>query len=283
MAAFSRGLPSVLPQRSFHFPSSIRAAIFKAQPRFTQSHAPARSFSSSVLHRYQSPASSRSFVSSDPVLRTVIQTREPVLLYKEPANKWYLWKVYGLACTCVGIGLYNWKFAVELPKDMQWFVPPTYYVIGFAMLAIGFHVFTRPVRRIHSLEIIPNTMGGPLQLRIRARIAPFLKERVILADLTEATISEKTAPMVAELVEADRARNQRLTEGLEHLSILPRIWELAARWLEQKWTSFFLKFKFAVLRFGIAQVEVNGVKWKLDCSGWLLDEGRAIDRIIIEE
>jgi hypothetical protein len=76
------------------------------------------------------------------------------------------------------------------------------------------------------------------------------------------------------LMEADRARRQSVFEGLEHLSILSRSWEYSARWVHQKWTNFFLSFKFAVLRFGIAKVEVQGEKWKIDCSGWLLEDGK---------
>jgi hypothetical protein len=44
--------------------------------------------------------------------------------------------------------------------------------------------------------------------------------------------------------------------------------------VHQKWTNFFLRFKFAVLRFGIAKVKVQGEEWKIDCSGWLLENGK---------
>jgi hypothetical protein len=82
--------------------------------------------------------------------------------------------------------------------------------------------------------------------------------------------------MVEELMEAERARKQNVFQGLEHESILSRSWEYSARWVHQKWTNFFLSFKFAVLRFGIAKVEVQGEKWKIDCSGWLLEDGKGM-------
>lgn len=115
-----------------------------------------------------------------------------------------------------------------------------------------------------------------MQLRMQVRAAPWTRERTLYSNLTGATLSEKTNPMVEELVEAERARRQKLWEDLRHLSILPKLWEGSARWVQQKWTSFFLRFKFAVLRFGIAKIEVDGEKWKIDCSGWLLEDGRGM-------
>ncbi|KAJ4286268.1 hypothetical protein N0V90_013302 [Kalmusia sp. IMI 367209] len=123
-------------------------------------------------------------------------------------------------------------------------------------------------------------MGGRLQLRLRGLKTPFSEESVITTDIWDATIGEKTAPMIAEIVEADRARKQRVSQGLEDVSILARVWEIAARWVEQKWTSFFLRFKFAVLQFGMTHVEIDGVKWKIDCTGYVREQGQAIDRIM---
>lgn len=122
-----------------------------------------------------------------------------------------------------------------------------------------------------------------MQLRLTVRAAPWTRERVVMSNVGGATISEKTYPMVEELLEAERARRQNVGEGLEHMSIMSRSWEYSARWIHQKWMNFFLKFKFAVLRFGIAKVEVQGDKWKIDCSGWLLEDGKAIDRLLPEE
>lgn len=117
-------------------------------------------------------------------------------------------------------------------------------------------------------------MGGRLQLRVTGRKHPFSKLSVVTADIWDATISEKTNPMVSEMAEAKRAREQNISEGLENLSIIPRLWELAARWLEQKFTTFFLMNKFAMLQFGIANIEIDGIKWKLDCTGYLREDGK---------
>jgi hypothetical protein len=284
MAAFSRGFYRTLHQHSLRLPSSLRAAVFTARPQSSLSQAPNRNFVSSTLRCYQGPArypiksTPTSIANSDPILRTVIQTRAPVLLYKEPSQRRYLWRIYSWATITTGIGLYNFYWVKHLPQEQPWFVPPTYIVIGVAFVAIGIHIFQRPVRRITMLEIIPGTMGGRLQLHMKVRKTPFAKESVVVADTWEATISEKTHPLVRELVEAERARKQSITEGLGHMFIVAQGWEIAARWLEQKWTSFFLKFKFAVLQFGIAEIEVDGVKWKIDCEGWLREEGKGKTR-----
>jgi hypothetical protein len=66
---------------------------------------------------------------------------------------------------------------------------------------------------------------------------------------------------------------------MEDLNILARVWEGSARWVHQKWTNFFLKFKFAVLRFGIAKVQVAEGRWKIDCSGYLLENGKGMSAV----
>jgi hypothetical protein len=119
-------------------------------------------------------------------------------------------------------------------------------------------------------------MGSAVQLRITARAIPFAKDRVILADLGEASIDQKVMPVTMELREATRARNADITEDLHGMFIVRRGWEISARWIEQKWTSFFLRFKFAVLRFGIVKLKVHGDKWKIDCEGYLLENGKGM-------
>ncbi|KAF2132213.1 hypothetical protein P153DRAFT_364637 [Dothidotthia symphoricarpi CBS 119687] len=285
MPAFSRGLA----QHSFRLPSSLRAAIFGARAPVFQPTT--RSFTSAPLRRYQYTskptlgAPPNIFVNNDPVLRQVVQTRQPVLLYRAPQSKWYYWKVYGVAALWIGVGAYSVKFQEDVKHipDLAFFVRPTYVGVGFGFMAIGCYICTAPTNRMRTLEVLPSIMGSPMQLRMTVRAAPWKKERVIHANLGGATISEKTWPMVAELLEADRSKRQKVMQGLEDMSILPRAWEYSARWVHQKWTTFFLSFKFAVLRFGIAKVEVQGEKWKIDCSGWLLENGRAVDRIISEE
>jgi hypothetical protein len=113
---------------------------------------------------------------------------------------------------------------------------------------------------------------------LRVRQTPWSKESEVIADTWEPTISDRTNSMVLEMREADRARRQSIREGLGHMFIVARGWEIAARWLEQKWTSFFLKFKFAILQFGIAEIDIDGVKWKVDCEGWLLEDGKGKSR-----
>ncbi len=243
-------------------------------------HSTDRNFSSSVLRRYQYPKAAfnkpSKFVTTDPVLRYVIQTRKPVLLYEAPKNKWYYWKVYGAAAFWIGTGLYSIKFSGDTNAipDLAFFVPPTYLICGAAFIAIGSYICTAPANRMRSLEIVPSMMGSPIQLRMVVRPAPWAKERILYSNLGSATISEKCQPMVLELLEAERAKRQSVWQDLGDRNILSKVWEGSARWVHQKWTNFFLKFKFAVLRFGIAKVEVQGQKWKIDCSGYLLEDGK---------
>ena len=164
-------------------------------------------------------------------------------------------------------------FISALPEGLPWFVAPVYAIMGVGFVAIGIHIFQRPVRRVSTLEVIPGAMGGRLQLRIRGKKEPWSKDQVVETEIWDATINEKTRPILEEIVEAERARRQKITEDLEGFSLPGKVWEIMARWVEQKWTSFFLRFKFAVLQFGIIHLEVDGVKWKIDCTGYLREQG----------
>jgi hypothetical protein len=292
MPAFSRGFDAFMRQTSFRLPSSLRAALFGIRdPSFTPTtirHN--RSFTSSVLRRYQYPKSTvvtpkaGQFVNSDPVLRQVIQTRQPVLLYQAPKDKWYYTKVYGTGALWIGVGAFAIKFNDDIKdQGLSFFVRPTYVVVGVGFIIIGCYICTAPSNRMRAMEILPSLQGGPMQLRMTVKPVPWFKERVIHANLGGATISEKTEPMVQELLEAERFRRQNVWDDLGHMNIAARVWEGSARWVHQKWTNFFLKFKFAVLRFGIAKVKVRGDEWKIDCSGYLLENGKAVDRIIPED
>ncbi|KAH4944973.1 hypothetical protein HBI23_012280 [Parastagonospora nodorum] len=293
MSPVSRGFAGFLRQQSFRLPSSLRAAVFGGREQFFQPSTirNSRNFGSSFLRRYEYQYKSQLaqkpsvFVNNDPVLRQVAQTRQPVTIYRAPKNRWYYLKVYGTAALWIGTGAYSIKFQDDVKdlKDLAFFIRPTYVVVGIGFIIIGSYICTAPVNRMRALEVLPSIHGGPMQLRMTVRSAPWTKERVVFANLGGPTISEKTNPMVEELMEAERARKQSVFQGLEHESIITRSWEYSARWVHQKWTNFFLSFKFAVLRFGIAKVEVQGEKWKIDCSGWLLEDGKAIDRLIPEE
>jgi hypothetical protein len=281
MPPISRGFAGFFHHHSLRLPSSLRAALFGNREQFFNPNATrsSRSFTSSILRRekfqYQSSNTRQSFYSSDPVLRQVNQSRQPVLLYKAPKNRWYYLKVYGTAGLWIGTGAFAIKFQDDNKnQELPFFVRPTYVVVGIGFIIIGCYICTAPTNRIRTLEVMPSILGGPVQLRLTAKSAPWAKERMIYSNVGGATISEKTFPMVEELMEADRARRQTVFQGLEHASVLSRSWEYSARWVHQKWTNFFLSFKFAVLRFGIAKVEVKGEKWKIDCSGWLLEDGR---------
>lgn len=289
MPAFSRGLDGFFRQQTLRLPSSLRTALFGtrhvlAQPTILRS---SRSFTSSLLRTYQYPTRSpptlkqNNFISKDPVLRQVTQTRLPVTLYTAPQNKWYYLKVYGTAALWIGVGAFSVKFNYDVQDfGLPFFVRPTYIFVGLGFIAIGCYISTAPANRMRALEVVPSLQGGPMMLRMAVRPAPWAKERSIVVSLSQVSMSEKTEPMVRELAEAERARRQRVWVDLDEFSLPGRVWEGSARWVHQKWMSFFLRFKFAVLRFGIAEVEVQGQKWKIDCSGWLMEDGRAVDRLI---
>ncbi|KAF2202914.1 hypothetical protein GQ43DRAFT_479516 [Delitschia confertaspora ATCC 74209] len=291
MATLSRSLTGFLCAQSLRLPCSVRIGLCSARGVPHRARIDTVFSSSLSLRQYTAtkprlaiPAANpyRSVRSVDPVLRTVEATRKTVLLYKARPRRLYTFVVYAFACSLVGGGLWTLNWRYELPKDLPFFVGPTYVMVAFILMGLGLYVFTAPVSRCASIEAIPGAFGGPAQLRITARYVPLpiMKPKVIIANIGEATISEKTYPVVRELQEAERARRAKVTEGLEGVFILFRWMEIFARATEQKWTSFFLRFKFTVLRFGNVALEVQDRKWKIDCGAYLLEDGKAIDRLI---
>ncbi|KAF2476475.1 uncharacterized protein BDR25DRAFT_321928 [Lindgomyces ingoldianus] len=296
MSTFSRGFSSLLHQHSLCLPSSIRVAIFSTRSQTPTSNCRAHFSTQTFFRQYAKPTGyptvpkrtltppSGSFLSSDPVLRAVGVSGAPILLYRSPPRQLYMLGVYALACSTVAGGLYLWRWRYDLPKDLPFFVGPTYTVCSLMLLGIGAYIFSAPVSRCISIEIVPSVLGRPPQMRIKAQQVPFfMRERVILTNIGEPLISEKTLPVVRELQEAERARRQNISEGLEDIFIATRFWILVERFFSQKWTSFFLRFKFTILRFGNVKIDVQGQKWKIDCSGYLLEDGKAIDRLLSVE
>ncbi|KAF2643223.1 hypothetical protein P280DRAFT_467289 [Massarina eburnea CBS 473.64] len=290
MAAFSRGLGGSLPKNSFRLLSTLRGAVLTPRHQYAPSHTSIRFLSSSLPRRSAAPIRARSapsapsYLASDPVLRRVIASREPVLLYKEPSRTKYLARTYGWALAATGVGLYSFYFAkVYVPVDTPFFVAPLYFFLGAAFVAIGTHIWLRPTLRVTTLELIPASRGGKIQVRIRGRKYPLFRETEVITDIWEPVMSEKTNPLREEIAEANRARSQNITEGLGSLGYVSMVIEFMARFLDQKTTSFFNNFKYFVLQFGLAMIEVDGVKWKLDCNGYLLEEGKALDRVISQE
>jgi hypothetical protein len=284
MAAFSRGIRTALLQHSFRLPSTIRTAAFTPRPQYAPSHISNRFFSSSIPRQARLPLrttsptpSIPSYMTRDPVLRQVMSSREPVLLYKEP-NPWKNYgRTYFWAIMATGVGMYSFYFArVHVPKDSPFFVLPTYLFVGAAFIIIGVHIFQRPVRRISTLEVLPAKMGGQMRFRLRGRKYPFLAETEMTTEFWEPVISEKTNPMKRELIEAERARKQSLSEGLGSFGYFRMVVEFLARALDQKTTSFFNRFKYFVLQFGQATIQVRGMKWKVDCRGYLLEDGQGM-------
>jgi hypothetical protein len=168
----------------------------------------------------------------------------------------------------------NFNFSLSKREGLAFFVAPTYIVVGILMGGIAMWIFSMPAVRCISIELIPAVgTNARVQLRIKTRSFPWAGDKVYTTNIGETSIREKLNPIKKELDEAARARKQSILEGLEHMSILKRVTVIAGRWIDQTWTSFFLNFKFAVLRFDVVKFNVQGETYKLDCSGYMLEDG----------
>ncbi|RMZ69773.1 hypothetical protein GMOD_00010188 [Pyrenophora seminiperda CCB06] len=286
MPAFSRG-GFTTPLMTLRLPSSLRAALFgttgpSSRAAFFTPTTSTPSFRHTFRLTSTTPPPLRryaTFTNNDPVLRQCLQTRRPVLLYHAPPSKYYHFKVYGAALLSISIGAYSLHFSNDLKDaDLPFFVRPTYLVVGAAFIAIGCYICTAPTNRMRAMEVVPGLQAGALQLRFFVRAVPWGRERVVRCSLGGATLTEKTEPLVRELVAAESFMKQDVWEDLRGLGGGRRVWTGLERWVYQKWMEFFLRFKFAVLRFGIAGVRVGGGReeWKVDCSGFLLEGGKGM-------
>ncbi|ORY19718.1 hypothetical protein BCR34DRAFT_670211 [Clohesyomyces aquaticus] len=290
MASFSRSFTNIFRGQSLHLPSSVRVAIFTARSQPLNACLRARFTSQSFFRQQARPSgypsilrrTSPAFASSDPVLQAVEASKAPIVLYKAADRHAYLLGVYAFACFTLGCSLLTLKWRYELPKDLPGFVGPTYVVIAFVWIGISAYIFTAPASRCASIEVIPNRLiGRAPQMRIRSRTAPIIMpEWVQIVDIGEPMLDRKVYPVVRELLEANRARTQSLTDDLVDVHPINRFWIVVARFFNQKWTSFFLRFKFAIFRFGYVKIDVQDRRWKIDCTGYLLEDGRALDRLL---
>ena len=301
MPAFSRGCVGFIRQSYFHLPPSLRITALTSYPA-----AQARYFSSSILRQLASPktilkpgrsaqkaqlaskqaAKSRPanpppprFPSSNPVLRSVEAQKSPTLLYEAPPRGILIMATYSASfmLTSGAVWTFN-NMYLNLPAEQPFWVRPVYGVIAFLLAGLGMYVIASPVGLVRSIQAIPGRAGTPVKLRIEAKITPipFTKPQVMVVERGEAILSARVAPMALLFRAVNEQKMQNLRVGLENKFVLFRPFIITRRWLSRLMFKWFINTRMAFTRFGIVYLDVGNKRWKVDASGWLLDEGRGM-------
>ncbi|OCK86946.1 uncharacterized protein K441DRAFT_691409 [Cenococcum geophilum 1.58] len=300
MPAFSRGCVGFIRQSYFHLPPSLRIAALPCRAQTSYPADQARYFSSSILRQLASPktilkparsaqkvqlASKQAakskpanpppprFPSSNPVLRSVEAQKSPTLLYEAPPRGILIMATYSAAfmLTSGAVWTFN-NMYLNLPAEQPFWVGPVYGVIAFLLAGLGMYVIASPVGLVRSIQAVPGRAGTPVKLRIEAKI--------MVVERGEAILSARVAPMALLFRAVNEQKLRNLRVGLENKFVLFRPFIITGRWLSRLMFKWFINTRMAFTRFGVVYLDVGNKRWKVDTSGWLLDEGRVLDKLI---
>lgn len=171
---------------------------------------------------------------------------------------------------------------LNLPAEQPFWVGPVYGAISFLLAGLGLYVIASPVALVRSIRAIPGRAGGPVMLRIEAKTIPipFMKPQVIIAERGDVILSARVTPMALLFRAVNEQKMRDLRLELENNFVLFRPFIVAGRWFSRLMFKWFINTRMAFTRFGVIYMDVGDKKWKIDTSGWLLDEGRALDKLI---
>lgn len=171
---------------------------------------------------------------------------------------------------------------LNLPVEQPFWVGPVYGAIAFLLAGLGMYVIASPVGLVRSIQAVPGRAGTPVKLRIEAKTIPipFIKPQIMVVERGEAILSARVVPMALLFRAVNAQKMQNLRVGLENRFVLFRPFIITRRWLSRSMFKWFINTRMAFTRFGVVYLDVGNKRWKVDASGWLLDEGRALDKLI---
>jgi hypothetical protein len=297
MSAFSRG-PFIRLQRlpPFKFPV-VRI--------FSISRTSSRAFSTSPLLQRaakNTPGSKATFIpvkaSSHPSLSAPAQylsfasslalKPHPTLLYTAPSHIGYILSSYGAAIFCFSYAAYNFNaHYYNPPPGLSSWVPVAFGVVCFMVTCVGGWLVLGPTRLVKAITAIPAPQlapgrPGPLKVEVELRRMlplPFLPPRRIIATPDEIIFNHRlTAPRMS-------AAEKRVAEMEEYrakkINSEKSILTLPFRQLSVLFYNIFKNATRVWSREGFLELGIRGRIYKLDVTGgWVLDEGRALDRLI---
>ncbi|EFQ28567.1 hypothetical protein CGRA01v4_07214 [Colletotrichum graminicola] len=257
--------------------------------------------------RTVSPAAAVSSAGSAYALTAQLAQRsQPTVLYEAGSHFWMklsAWAAMLMFYSYAGINYYT--MLLHPPEDIAAWVPHAFAVICLAMAGFGSYFFyntrniVRLVRAVPTALLAPNARGlapgagaalnpktTPIHLEITCKRMLPGRTKVLVVPPQQVSmpgrIVAQAAPSHASPArERAAARQEQARARAEweydknHLMTVP--FRHAGKGFRAAWYGI----RRAVTREGFMQMEVGSHKLKLDvASGWALDDGRAIDRLV---
>ncbi|KAK1983762.1 hypothetical protein LZ30DRAFT_587706 [Colletotrichum cereale] len=254
-----------------------------------------------------SPAAVSSAGSAYALTAQLAQRSQPTVLYEAGSHFWMklsAWAAMLMFYSYAGINYYT--MLLHPPEDIAAWVPHAFAVICLAMAGFGSYFFyntrniVRLVRAVPTALLAPNARGlvpgaapnpktTPIHLEItckrmlpgRARVLVVPPQQVSMPGRIVARTASSSSSHASPAQERAAARREQARARAEweydrdHLMTVP--FRHAGKGFRAAWYGV----RRAVTKEGFLQMEAGGQKLKLDvASGWALDDGRAIDRLV---
>ncbi|CZT49266.1 uncharacterized protein RSE6_10082 [Rhynchosporium secalis] len=230
---------------------------------------------------------------------SLAEKTHPTHLYEAPSHTIYMLTCYGTAGFCFSYATISfWSNYIKAPPDLATWVPVALGGVSFLMACLGGWVLLGPARLVKSIVAVPRGVnmvkgvlvksGGPeLQLEVELKKifpVPFFPRRKFLVPPEEVELSHRFVPVnkrvslqeAQRIAEMDKLAIQREKEyELNHIMTLP------FRRISQLLFKMFVEIKRVWTREGMMKVIIQKQAYKVDISsGWALEGGRALDRLV---
>ncbi|KAL8952738.1 MAG: hypothetical protein Q9222_001387 [Ikaeria aurantiellina] len=243
----------------------------------------------------KAPNSSPKFIAKAPLNSTykpftqiLAERSDPTLLYQASSHT-----VYMVGCYSLGLLSLAWaihaviQVSTHPPKYFGRVLKGMYYGMCAFAVGIGLSFATRPYRIIQTIQAVPVITSGKRTLYLQLesiRLFPGLKPKTVSVPSTEVMLSQaffqdrNTGGTSSKVLEARRAQAERLKRVREGNYLL-----LPFRQLGFLCGNGFRAIKAVFMSNPFIFLRAKGFNgtWKLGKeSGWALEDGRALDRVV---
>lgn len=229
---------------------------------------------------------------------TLVQKSHSTLLFTGPSSLAYFISSYTSATFCFSYGILSyWNNYLCAPPDIAVWIPYAFSGVSFAMVLFGIRFLRNPLRMVKHITAFPKSVNAKPTLDIKIEIKrtfplPFRQPRIITVAPHEIIIPTPVFRPINSRLTQSELRRQRAEEALRHQQELEyeRSHVMSAglrhmgRALSKACTSIFRAVQRSFTRENFLEMRIRGKIYKLDLDGgWLLDNGKAIDRLVTLE
>ncbi|KAI6246514.1 hypothetical protein HI914_05418 [Erysiphe necator] len=229
---------------------------------------------------------------------TLAQKPHSTLLYTAPSSSAYYISSYATASLCFGYGILSyWNNYLYAPPDIAIWIPYAFTGVSLITILFGIRFLCNPLRMIRNMTAIPKIEQGKQILEIEIELKkmiplPFFAPKVICVAPKEIFIPSllvsQNNPHISQL-EQRRQRAQEILQRQQDLEYershimsagIRHLW----RAISKVCTGIFRATQRAFTRDNFFEMRIRGKIYKLDLDGgWVLDNGKAIDRLVTLE